>query len=109
MNLELVIWSNSLNLRWAILFWIRLLSSGSVTSLQSSVLFLDEGLGAFSALLELEDECWCLAERPDILLLPLRVDDSLSVSEPEWYETEEVLLSLRLWREDLEEREDSLW
>lgn len=62
-----------LNLRWAIRFWMRRLSSGSVTSVQSSVfLVLDEGLSRF----EMEEE-ECLDDLEDIL------DGSFSVSDPE--------------------------
>ena len=63
-----------LNLRWAIRFWMRRLSSGSVTSVQSSVfLVLDEGLSR----LEMEEE-ECLDDLEDIL-----EDGSFSVSDPE--------------------------
>lgn len=77
---------NVLNLRWAIRFWMRLLSSGSVTSVQSSVFFLDEDEDL--SFLELEDE-ECLDVLEDIL------DGSRSVSEPDCVE---VLLPFRLLR-----------
>jgi hypothetical protein len=77
---------NVLNLRWAIRFWIRLLSSGSVTSVQSSVFFLDDDED-LSFLEAEEDECLDVLE--DIL------DGSLSVSEPDWGEG---LLPFRLLR-----------
>lgn len=63
-----------LNLRWAIRFWMRRLSSGSVTSVQSSVflVFVDDVL----SFLEVEDE-ECLDDLEDILC------GSFSVSEPD--------------------------
>lgn len=66
---------------------MRLLSSGSVTSVQSSVFFLDDEAEDLSFLEAEEDECLDVLE--DIL------DGSLSVSEPDWVE---VLLPFRLLR-----------
>lgn len=64
-----------LNLRWAIRFWMRRLSSGSVTSVQSSVFFvLDAEIFSF---LEMDPE-ECLEDLEDML------DGSFSVSEPDW-------------------------
>lgn len=51
-------------------FWMRLLSSGSVTSFQSSVLCFDLG--------EALDECLLVDDRDDMLEL------SCSASDPDW-------------------------
>lgn len=75
-----------LNLRWAMRFWMRRLSSGSVTSVQSSVfLVLDEGLSRF--------EMECLDDLEDIL------DGSFSVSDPEVGLLLPFFLLLRLFPE----------
>ncbi len=47
---------NVLNLRWAMRFWMRLLSSGSVTSVQSSVFSLDAADLGLSLLETWEDQ-----------------------------------------------------
>jgi hypothetical protein len=62
------------NFLCAMRFWIRRLSSGSVTSVQSSVLVFDLDLDDPECRLELEG---CLEDRDDISGV------SLSVSEPE--------------------------
>ena len=74
-------------------FWIRRLSSGSVTSVQSSVLDLDLDLDDPECRLELEG---CLEDRDDMSGL------SLSVSEPEWV----VSLARRLPEDFLDEDEE---
>jgi hypothetical protein len=58
---------------------MRRLSSGSVTSVQSSVFFLDDDdPGEGLSFLEMEEDRECLETREDIL------DGSVSVSEPDW-------------------------
>jgi hypothetical protein len=79
-----------LNLRWAIRFWMRRLSSGSVTSVQSSVFFDLDDDEDLSFLEKDEDEDECLDILDDIL------DGSFSVSEPDWVVV--VLLPFRLLR-----------
>lgn len=89
------VWGNySRNLRWAMRFCIRLLSSGSVTSLQSSFFDDDEDEWCFEEdpeelcflELELEEECWwwCFddEEDPDGILAVVEGGLSVSVSEP---------------------------
>lgn len=67
-------------------FWMRLRSSGSVTSLQSSLLVCcfadDEELWCFLELEEEEEE-WCLEDDPEGILEVVTAV-SFSVSEPEW-------------------------
>jgi hypothetical protein len=74
-------------------FWMRRLSSGSVTSVQSSVfLVLDEEDLSFLELdPEPEPEDECLEGLDDML------DGSFSVSEPDWFVVA-ALLPLRLLR-----------
>lgn len=56
------------NFLWAILFWIRLLSSGSVTSAQSASLLADlDFFGVASGLLAFELIELCLVLRGDIV------------------------------------------
>ena len=84
-------WPNILNLRWAMRFWMRLLSSGSVTSVQSSVFFLPAADMGLSLLVD--EECLEILDE-DIS------EDSFSVSEPDWLAVVlvVVLLPFRLLR-----------
>ncbi len=84
-------------------FWMRLLSSGSVTSVQSSVFFLAAEVGL--SLLETWEDEECL----EILEEDIS-EDSFSVSEPDWVAVVLVLVLLpfRLLRLFPERDEDEV-